>query len=402
MTVTVVCEECGKIYHIPQKRLSQLKGKMVRSKCKECGHLMLYSAPEAEPAEPESLPGKDISPAETPDDRYEQTIQIRPPSPPLPPTESKEESPKVQKLKNPGLSIKGLGLRGNMAILFLIVPIALMTISGLFLQRQLNNLSSILTGESTKMVTQMAEDLIAESGRSVAKQCQIYLSSKPDLQKENFLYDANLRKLAVQKVGMTGYTSLYSVAHDGKPMTQWVHPDPKFIGDPLNTIMRKTLGNEFNRFENIVKPAEKGKNIEHSGYYLWPDKDGKLRQKFMFNVPIEGTNYGISTTTSMDEFTLPVKRLEVRSGKITSSTRNINFGILIGTLLIIGVIVALYGHRLIFNIRHLTNITDRISVGELDAEIQIDSGDEIGQLAEAISRMQDSLRLSIERLRRRL
>jgi HAMP domain-containing protein len=46
-------------------------------------------------------------------------------------------------------------------------------------------------------------------------------------------------------------------------------------------------------------------------------------------------------------------------------------------------------------------VADRISVGELDAVIDINSKDEIGDLAEAITRMQDSVRLSIERLRRR-
>jgi HAMP domain-containing protein len=46
-------------------------------------------------------------------------------------------------------------------------------------------------------------------------------------------------------------------------------------------------------------------------------------------------------------------------------------------------------------------VAERISVGEMDAEIKIKSRDEIGDLAEAISRMQESIRLSIERLRRR-
>jgi HAMP domain-containing protein len=42
-----------------------------------------------------------------------------------------------------------------------------------------------------------------------------------------------------------------------------------------------------------------------------------------------------------------------------------------------------------------------MSLGELNVEIKTSARDEIGQLAEAIGRMQDSLRLSIERLRRR-
>ena len=52
-------------------------------------------------------------------------------------------------------------------------------------------------------------------------------------------------------------------------------------------------------------------------------------------------------------------------------------------------------------LKKLTEVAERISVGDLGAEIKIKSRDEIGNLAEAIMRMQDSLRLAIERLRRR-
>ena len=52
-------------------------------------------------------------------------------------------------------------------------------------------------------------------------------------------------------------------------------------------------------------------------------------------------------------------------------------------------------------IKKLTEVAERISVGDMGAEIKIKSRDEIGNLAEAILRMQDSLRLAIERLRRR-
>jgi len=52
-------------------------------------------------------------------------------------------------------------------------------------------------------------------------------------------------------------------------------------------------------------------------------------------------------------------------------------------------------------IKKLTEVAERISVGDMDAAINIKSRDEIGNLAEAISRMQDSLRLAIERFRKR-
>jgi methyl-accepting chemotaxis protein len=61
----------------------------------------------------------------------------------------------------------------------------------------------------------------------------------------------------------------------------------------------------------------------------------------------------------------------------------------------------LAGRALVQPIKGLTEAADRISVGDLDVEIEITSRDEIAALGEAISRMQDSIRLSLQRLRRR-
>ena len=47
----------------------------------------------------------------------------------------------------------------------------------------------------------------------------------------------------------------------------------------------------------------------------------------------------------------------------------------------------------------LSDVADRISLGELNAKIRINRRDEIGDLAEALRRMQVSLQTAIERLR---
>ena len=76
--------------------------------------------------------------------------------------------------------------------------------------------------------------------------------------------------------------------------------------------------------------------------------------------------------------------------------------ILIGATFVIVVLIAYFASRAIVTpIRRLTDAANRISVGELGVEIENKSKDEIGDLAEAVTRMQDSIRLSIERLRRR-
>jgi HAMP domain-containing protein len=46
-------------------------------------------------------------------------------------------------------------------------------------------------------------------------------------------------------------------------------------------------------------------------------------------------------------------------------------------------------------------VAERMSLGDLNMQINIPSKDEIGLLAQAIKRMQTSLRLAMERLRRK-
>lgn len=52
-------------------------------------------------------------------------------------------------------------------------------------------------------------------------------------------------------------------------------------------------------------------------------------------------------------------------------------------------------------IGHLAQVADRMSLGELDVEIDVEGNNEVGQLAESLRRMQTSLRSAIERLRQR-
>jgi len=75
---------------------------------------------------------------------------------------------------------------------------------------------------------------------------------------------------------------------------------------------------------------------------------------------------------------------------------------LLGITVVVILIIAYFASKAIVNpIRKLTDAANRISVGDLDVEIDTKSKDEIGDLAAAIMRMQDSIRLSISRLTRR-
>ena len=376
----VSCEDCGKQYRIQTEKI---RGERARFRCKACGFVILVNKPSAVADEPL----KPVRPTLT-------LSKQRPTGPPEEePEPAQTEAPKV-----PPTKLKGIGLKGKL-MFFLLVPLMLgLAIDAFFSLKHMVGLSGLITEESSRIVTQMAERQIAEHARAVALQAGLYLLSHPELKRGRFQKDAELKKIAVQKVGSTGYTALHAVPDKNGIWRNWAHANPKIVGIDMSTL-KKPMGKAFYGFWKVFSAGKDGK--ESSGYYTWQDADGRFRDKFMVCAPVKGTPYYVASTTYLDEFTRPVEKLKERSQKTAKRVRNINAGVMLGTIMLIGLIVFLYGRKVTGDIRRLSEVADRISIGELDAEIDVKSKDEIGELAEAISRMQDSLRLSIERLRHR-
>ncbi len=385
----VICEECGKKYRIDADRI---KGKQARFNCKSCGHTVTVTKPAEEPLPPV------------------ETETMPPPPPPSPgpepdPRESleeaegeKEKKKKKEKKEKKAASPKRLGLRTKMFLLFFLVPLLCVAAAGWLYIQQLRNLSELLTQESTAVVTQLAEQSIGEKARSVAAECSIYLKNNPGLSKIRYNEDPVFREIAVQQVGDTGYTALYELPDSDGVWRTWAHANPKIVGIDMADL-KTPLGKSFPGFWRVYTGVKKGKESE--GYYTWQDADGKFRDKYMLCTPVEGTPYIIAATTYLYEFTRPMIRLSEEAESQTVRILSFLLAIIGGTLLLIGVIVFLYGHLVTQRIKYLTEAAERISVGELDTEIEITSNDEIGDLGEAISRMQDSIRLSLDRLKRR-
>ena len=379
----VICEDCGKKYRIDP---AKLKAQTVKFKCKSCSHVIVVSRPEVSSKKPLSPPF------------IEPDAEMPPPLPPIPAERPPGKAGFKRIRTRIPKELTKVSLRSKMLVLFFLLPIALFATSSYLFLNRMSSLATQLTKDSTHIITQMAEEKLADLSRAVATQCQLYLLSQPELRKVDFNSDPSFRRLAVQRVGLTGYTALYELPDSGNVWRTWAHVNPNIIGIDMQDT-RKALGKSFDRFWKIFIGVREGG--ESQGYYAWRDKDGRMRDKFMVCTPIDGTRYIIAATTYLDELTQPVNRLERQSETIAQQTRDavyIIFGI---TLLVVGGIALFYGYRLTGKIKSLTNIADRISIGELEVDINVRSKDEIGDLAEAIARMQDSIRLSIERLRRR-
>lgn len=415
--MTLICEECGKIYHIdPEKLKSKLKGDVAKTKCHVCGHVIVISKKAIDGEDTGVFtegevqvhysggPSKNAEaymPTEQPvEQEFKSSSSPEADSPG--PVKPKSRASKTKTLTSSATRKKGLGLRPKMFFLFLVIPILIMAGTGLLTQKKLNVLSEKITSESTQIITKIAEEIISDKSRSVALQCKIYLLSHPELSTENFNYDLEFKRISVQRIGVTGYTVIFERPgpdQGDEGFVIWTHPNPKLVGRPAINILKNQTGEDFPKISKLLDKVKQGK--EASGYYKWREKDEDYRDKFMACAPIEGTRYFIMSTAYIDEFTSQVNKLKSDTKAVTFDTLKINIATLICAMLLMGAIIAIYGYRITRNIKYLTKAADSISVGELDTQINLKSTDEIGALAEAISRMQDSLRLSIERLRRR-
>ena len=74
---------------------------------------------------------------------------------------------------------------------------------------------------------------------------------------------------------------------------------------------------------------------------------------------------------------------------------------IVAAFFVLLVVIYLYSKSVIRPILYLSEVADKISMGELDTPIRIKAKGEVGVLAESIERMQTSVKTAIERLQKR-
>jgi predicted Zn finger-like uncharacterized protein len=366
------CEKCRKRYEVDTEKL---EGEVSRFKCTSCGNIITVSKPKAKTLTPSGL-------------------------------KTRAEKAPGPGLESFGLKGRRLGLRGKIFLILFIIPIFMLVAAVPFTVGYINKAIDQIVSEDVRAAVERAKNEINQMASSIANQVEMYLLSHPELKREDLANDPGIRKIIFQRVSFSGEASLY-LRFD--PETQ--EPSSTFLvnrkkdleGQPFNSMMTKgTLGKDkYDEFGKIVQVGAHGEYREASDFYLSKDESGILKERIMACSPVSQTPYGIVATADTSDFMLSVKLLEGRVKEMIFGTRNIVVGVFGGTLLLIGIIMLLYVQRVTKKIKSLTEVAYRISVGELGAEIGVKSKDEIGDLADAISRMQDSIRLSIERLRRR-
>ena len=70
-----------------------------------------------------------------------------------------------------------------------------------------------------------------------------------------------------------------------------------------------------------------------------------------------------------------------------------------GVILLLGLIFGfVFSKSLVKRLHYLRDVTEKISLGQMDHPIQIDSNDELGKLANSLERMRESLKVAMELL----
>lgn len=378
----IKCDNCGKQYNINENKI---KGEKVRTKCLECNEIIVIKkyVPEfeSELVDYSSL-SQDEEPgtaklAESSDDKL-----------------SEKQSQKTKPKRNVFDGFK-LRTKFNIAIgaLFLICVISIYFIAGNRLQK-----------DAEKQVFDKARLLLTtmESSRSFTSKV-----IKPAL------YKALPGRFIVEGMSSSfGARNIFERISKSYPQYYFKHaaPNPR---NPINKASAVEM-NIINKFQ--ANPALK----EWKGF---TDKNGK--KEYMIMKPIVAKERCLRCHSTPERAPSElIERYGTKNGfgrkvgevigtltvsvpaSIVLKTASNNTLIFIVIVLLFFIILTfiiniLFGRVILQPINKLSEVANKISVGELNAAIDVSGDDEIGNLAKSFERMRTSIKIAFDRLKKR-
>ena len=323
---------------------------------------------------------------------------------------SKREGGFLDRIKGPFRQrMNRLGLKGTLLLgIFVPILIAFLVIAGLLFvnvgplvsiralgSNSLKELGTASVKESIASLNKLGEKIIQEKAEGVARQIEIYLEAHPGLSEAALANQPHLQEIAIQRVGETGYTAV----HNNKGINLF-HVNPKIVGTDLHRLAGK--------LPEFVKVMEAGLKGASGGYYQWKDIDGKVRPKYMFSAPVEGTNLIVAATTYIDEFGKPagailakVDRMQAAYAERYRNRFLIFLAIVLIDLAVLLTVIYAFSFSIVRPIRQLSEAADRISMGDLEAAVNVEGEGEVARLGQSIERMRTSVKTALERLENR-
>jgi methyl-accepting chemotaxis protein len=457
----IICDECGKKYRVDE---TKMKGDRAKVKCKACNHVMAVTRPQADVPNTASLSAANYQPSET-TAIPEQIVSQPQPVPqsvierPGPRTIAKPAEPE----KDVSAFLSGqkirFGLFGKIIIVMLIVSLLPFAV---FWGITLRETGQRVRLDTESLMAQTAKGLAAEVDgwiennvsilRTAARLPEIVSMDRAD--QEPILKVIQKEYPWMYLVFTVGLDGMNVARNDDNPLTDY--SDRQYYKDVVagkklswQTLIGKTSqkpalvlavpirsGNDLvgvmaaamtiDEISKNIATWRKGKTgfaflVDEKGYVVsHPDKQYVVKRKNLNNHPLIASFRKKGWLTTTTKFNAP--NGETAFGHVRSN----NFGwalvlqqqdnevfdafnrmqefalILLGGTVLLVLVIAWFSARAIVKpIMKLTDAAERMSLGELNVKIDIKSRDEIGLLAQAIGRMQTSLRLAMNRLRRK-
>jgi len=154
------------------------------------------------------------------------------------------------------------------------------------------------------VLRQQGEERIRAKAMDVAQQLNLVLAGVPWMTLRDLQRDAKFHEIAVQRVGRTGYTVLYETRTGIGRF---------YKGQKYENVSLRRFSKSLPSFWAIVRKSLRGKVA--AGYYDWKEPDGRLRQKYMYAVPLsvrtgDGVRLTVAATAYVDEFTQAIREAE--------------------------------------------------------------------------------------------
>ncbi|MBI9086691.1 MAG: zinc-ribbon domain-containing protein [Desulfobacterales bacterium] len=438
----ISCESCGKKYKIDGAKLVK---PVTRLKCKQCGDIISVVKPEEDVTVPEP-------PVEEP--AYQAPV-------PEPEVEAKASEPSEKKGGKSEKEGKPGGIRfGLVSKVILVMLIVSLIPFGLFLGLTFNQTRARLQEDSQALMAQTADGLGGQVDEWVDKNVRVLQAAAgmPAIQ----TMDQGVQTPVLEAI-QKAYPYMYLVytldangrniaRNDGNSLRDYA--DRQYYKDIANgkqlswqTLISKTNnkpalvlsvpimkeGRLIGVMAGAMSIADVSKSVARwrkgqTGFAFLTDEQGKVvahqspqfvvTQKNLKAHPLVAAYLNrrqpqAVTFTENEEliqgyvrgnkfgWVLAIQQSDAEVFAAHKKAERFAIYLLAATVLLILFAAYLAARTLVRPINKLTDVAERISMGELNIDIGIQSKDEIGQLARAVERMQTSLSLAINRLRTR-
>ena len=457
----IACDECGKKYRVDE---TQMRGTRAKVKCKACNNVMVVNRPmattDAVPASPVADSQTPVTSdlPEPPPPRHEsvpQSVVDRP-------TGSAKDNP-VESVEDASGLISGQKIRFGLfgKIILVMLTVSLLPFAG-FWGINLRETNERVRLETENLMAQTAWGLEAQINGWINNNISILRTAAnlPEIVGMDSLSQERILKV-IQKqypwmylVFTLGPDGMNVARNDDRPLKDYsdrqyykdilagkrlswqtligktskkpalVLAVPIKSGDNLLGVMAAAM--TVDEISNNIATWRKGATgfaflVDEKGFVIsHPDRQYVTERKNLSSHPLIAgfRKKGWQTMTS--------KFSEAYGETAFGHVRSNNYGwalvlqqqykeafesfnrvqafaltLLAGTVLLVLIIAWISARAIVTPIRKLTDAAERMSLGELNVTIDIKSKDEIGLLALAIGRMQTSLRLAMNRLRRK-